>query len=57
MSQWHGGKGDKDRTSDINKYRNNYDLIDWSKKDTPEKPVESTDDSDDQNPPEVFYGS
>jgi hypothetical protein len=39
--KWHGGKGDKDRTSDINKFRNNYDLIDWSKGKEPKEPVKT----------------
>lgn len=39
--KWHGGKGDKDRTSDINKFRNNWDLIDWSKGKEPKEPVKT----------------
>jgi hypothetical protein len=39
--KWHGGKGDKDRTADINKFRNNYDLIDWSKGKEPKEPVKT----------------
>jgi hypothetical protein len=39
--KWHGGKGDKDRTADTNKFRNNYDLIDWSKGKEPKEPVKT----------------
>lgn len=34
--KWHGGKGDKDRV-DMKKYRDNWDDIDWSKKDDPQE--------------------
>lgn len=56
MSQWHGGKGDKDRTSDSNKYRNNYDLIDWNNGKEPNEPVKSEQESATKNQ-EVYYGS
>lgn len=40
------GKGDRPRNCFSNSYRNNYDLIDWSKKKQKEEEILSKEDDD-----------